>query len=82
MPHLSVTAVMDRTDDNDAIRDTLAAQAVAAVIPAQKNRKDPILHDSGQYQSRNQIKRFCHRLKRFRCIATRYDKLHWPWCME
>ncbi len=59
---------------SDAIRDTLAAQEVEAVIPAKKNRKKLIPHDPAKYGWRNQIERFFHRLKQFRGIATRYAK--------
>ncbi len=66
---------MDRAYDSDAIRDTLAAQAVEAVMPAQQNRKEPIPHDPVQYEWREQSERFFNRLKQFRGIATRYAKL-------
>ena len=43
-----------------------------SVIPSQKNRKE---YNKDIYKNRNQIERFFNRLKQFRRIATRYDKL-------
>ncbi len=57
------------------MRDTLAAQAVEAVMPAKQNRKEPSPHDPVQYAWRAQIERFFHRLKPLRGMATRYAKL-------
>ncbi len=68
-------AVMDRAYASDAIRDPRAAQAVEAVIPATKNRKQPIPPDLPQYEWREQIERFCNRLKQFRGMATRYAQV-------
>ena len=53
------------------IRD-LGAQAV---IPPRANRKEVREYDAHQYKSRNLIERFFARIKQFRRIATRYDKL-------
>ncbi len=64
---------MDRAYDSDAIRDTRAAQAVEAVMPAQQNRTEPMPHDPEKYPGRNQIARFFHRPKQFRRMATSYD---------
>lgn len=46
-----------------------------AVIPPRKNRKDQKEYDKNIYKNRNQIEHFFNRLKQFRRIATRYDKL-------
>ena len=53
------------------IRD-LGAQAV---IPPRANRKEVREYDVHHYKSRNLIERFFARIKQFRRIATRYDKL-------
>ena len=54
-----------------AIRDAKAEP----VIPAKANRKQPRPHDEALYKERNQIERFFCKLKQFRRVATRYDKL-------
>ena len=45
------------------------------VVPPKKNRKLPWLYDKQLYKQRNLIKRFFIRLKPFRKVFTRYDKL-------
>ena len=47
----------------------------AAVIPPKSNRRVQRDFDHQQYKHRNLIERFFCRLKQFRRIATRYDKL-------
>ncbi|WP_329605136.1 transposase [Undibacterium rugosum] len=46
-----------------------------AVIPSRSHRKAPRELDTFQYRNRNIIERFFARLKQFRRIVTRYDKL-------
>jgi transposase len=46
-----------------------------AVIPPRANRQETREYDVHHYKSRNLIERFFARLKQFRRIATRYDKL-------
>jgi transposase len=48
---------------------------VQPVIPPRSNRKQARDCDYGLYQERNLVERFFNRLKQFRAIATRYDKL-------
>jgi transposase len=77
LPALPVldAAVMDKGYDSDAIRQLLANQGIAAVIPGKTNRRQEIVYDKEQYQLRQQVERFFNKLKQFRRIATRYDKL-------
>jgi len=46
-----------------------------AVIPPRPNRLQPPHPDPLTYRDRNQVERLINRLKQFRRIATRYDKL-------
>ena len=48
---------------------------IPTVIPGRSNRKKRIRHDKQAYKDRNVIERCYCRLKDFRHIATRYDKL-------
>jgi transposase len=51
--------------------------------PAQANRKDPICFSKYLHKARNLIERFFNKIKHFRRIATRYDKLAENWgCPE
>lgn len=50
------------------------------VVPPKANRKDPWEYNKDQYKQRNQIEWYFLRLKRFRKIFTRYDKLDVLFC--
>jgi transposase len=68
-------AVMDKAYDSDDIRKGLAEGGIKAVIPSKKNRIHQIPHDKKLYRRRNCIERLVNKVKQFRAIATRYDKL-------
>jgi putative transposase len=65
----------DKGYDANSLRDRLASTKTEAVIPSTKSRKTPIPHDVEAYRQRNLIERAFCRLKDWRRIATRYDKL-------
>src|SRR5215472_3048388 len=65
----------DKAYDADPLRDTLAQREITPVIPPKANRKTPPSCDFALYCERNLIERFFNKLKHFRAIATRYDKL-------
>ena len=65
----------DRAYDADAIRKLVNEQDAFANIPPKRNRKDPICFSPFLYKARNRIERFFNKMKHFRRIATRYDKL-------
>lgn len=48
---------------------------VRRTIPPKANRKDPICFSKHLYRARNLVERFFNKIKHFRRIATRYDKL-------
>lgn len=52
-----------------------AKKKIEAVVPPKSNFKEPWLYNKNIYLYRNEIERFFNRLKNFRRIATRYDKL-------
>jgi transposase len=72
-PHTMVLA--DRAYDADAIRKLVNEQDAFANIPPKRNRKDPVCFSPFLYKARNRIERFFNKMKHFRRIATRYDKL-------
>jgi transposase len=74
LPQLAY-AVMDKGYDSDQIRQRLQDQQVTPVIPPKRNRKKPIIYDAEQYQLREKVERFFNKMKQFRRIATRYEKL-------
>jgi len=67
--------IADRGYDSNAIRAAIHAQGAKVVIPTTRSRKAPIPYDRDAYRSRNLIERLWCRLKDWRRIATRYDKL-------
>jgi transposase len=67
--------VADKAFDADALRHTIAQRGATAVIPPRSNRKVPASYDKHHYKHRNLIERHFCRIKHFRRIATRYDKL-------
>ena len=70
------TAVLaDMGYDADSIRDELKAIGVEAVIPSSKSRSKVIPHDKELYKQRHVVECFINKIKWFRRIATRYDKL-------
>jgi transposase len=68
-------AVADRSFDSDAIRADLKRRGIKAVIPPLACRKRPIGYDKRAYRGRNAVERLFRKLKQFRRIATRYEKL-------
>ncbi len=57
------------------MRKLLAQMDIEAVIPSIARRKPLIPYDREVYRQRNLIERMFARLKDFRRVATRYDKL-------
>lgn len=45
------------------------------VVPPRANRREPWDYDREVYKQRNEVERLFRRLKGFRRICTRYDKL-------
>jgi transposase len=64
----------DRAYDAGYFRDAITGIGAEPVIPPHPTRKHPARYDRRHYRARNQIERLVGRLKRFRRIATRYDR--------
>jgi len=60
--------------DADRILDELRARGIKPVIPPSKNRKTKRRYDKILYSFRYRVEVFFHQIKRYRRIATRYDK--------
>jgi transposase len=65
----------DKAYDADPLIDILNRRQITPVIPPKANRKIPRDCDFVFYCERNLVERFFNKLKHFRAIATRYDKL-------
>ena len=65
----------DKGYDSDALRQEIVSMRGVAVIPPRDSRTEPRPYDEDLYKRRNIIERFFHRLKQYRRVATRSDKL-------
>ena len=69
-------AIMDKGYDSDAIRAYVNQHGGVAVIPPKANRAIKPAFDAYLYRERHHIENLFARLKTYRRIATRYEKLH------
>ena len=65
----------DKAYDADRLVLALEQRGVKPVIPPKANRLVQRHCDFALYRERNLVERFFSKLKHFRAIATRYDKL-------
>ena len=68
-------AVGDKGYDSDPFRQWLAEHGIKACIPPRSNRTTPRPYSKRSYRKRHLVENFFERIKRFRRVATRYDKL-------
>ena len=61
--------------DGDTVIIALSERGIVPVIPSKANRLIARDTDCALYRERNLVERFFNKLKGFRAIATRYDKL-------
>jgi transposase len=67
--------IADKAYDADPLIEKLEERQITPVIPSRRNRRHPRKIRFSLCKKRNEIERFFARLKQFRGIATRYDKL-------
>lgn len=65
----------DRAYDSNAIRAYIEGSGGFPAIPPRANRKTHIPYDKDFGKCRHRVENFFAKIKRFRRIATRYDKL-------
>ena len=65
----------DKAYDSEELRLWLNQRGTKAVVPNRSNRKQPFRFDKKSYKQRHRIENAFCRLKDFRRIATRYDRL-------
>ncbi len=68
-------ALMDKGYDSNAIREVVSQQGGIAVIAVNSSRSQKPAFDEHLYRERHRIENLFQRLKHFRRIATRYEKL-------
>lgn len=69
------TVIADRGYDSNAVLDLIRASGAKPSIPSTAQRTVRRSVDMAIYRQRNQVERFFCRLKHFRRVATRFDKL-------
>ena len=65
----------DKGYDANHLVEKIEKRGTQIVIPAKQNRKIQRVYDTDLYKERNRIERFFNKLKQFRRVAARYDKL-------
>lgn len=68
-------AIADKGYDSEAIRQKLRDEGMKPVIPVRSSAVVRKRLDKKAYAERNRIERLIGKVKQFRRIATRYDKL-------
>ena len=67
--------VMDRAYEGDETRHLAGALGFTPVVPPRQNRRAPWAYDRQLYKRRNEVERLFRRLKGFRRLFTRFEKL-------
>jgi len=66
---------MDRAYEGDETRQLALELGFAPVVPPHPNRVTPWEYDRAMYAKRNEVERLFRRLKGFRRVFSRFDKL-------
>jgi transposase len=69
------TVIADKGYDADRVRAHIRAQGAIPNIPNRSNRTKKFRWKKALYRQRNHVERFFNKLKQFRRVATRYDKI-------
>ncbi len=69
------TLIGDEAYDSSALRETATAKGVKTCISCRSNRTTAVPFSAKLYWRRHRIEYFFHKLKPYRRVATRYDKL-------
>ena len=67
--------VADKGYDSDAFCQWLMERGIKACIPPRANRRQKRSYSKPSYRKRHLVENFFERIKNFRRVATRYDKL-------
>jgi transposase len=67
--------VADRSYGSQDFRDELITRGIQPVIPPKKNAKEPAEYDEWRYRERHLIECFIGKIKHFRRVFSRFDKL-------
>ena len=72
---LQFFVVADRAYEGDETRNLITDRGYTPVIPPKSNRKQPWNYNREIYKRRNEVERLFRRIKAYRRVFSRYDKL-------
>jgi len=75
LPIEGSTVLGDKAYGTNKIRGYIDSQGASYAIPPKSSTKDPWEFDPDLYKERHLVECFFQKLKNFRHVATRYDKL-------
>jgi transposase len=70
-----ILLVGDKGFDSDAFRRQMLEQGCLACVPPKSGRRSPAWYHRGLYRLRHKIENFFQRLKIYKRVSTRYEKL-------
>ena len=74
-PIRSIPVIMDRAYEGAETRQLVLDLGLEPVVPPRRNRSDPWEYNREMYEKRNEVERLFRRLKGFRRIFSRFEKL-------
>jgi transposase len=66
---------MDKGHEYNSTRQLVKDKCFNPLVPPRSNRRKPWKYNKKLYKRRNEVERLFRRLKRFRRVCTRYEKL-------
>ena len=69
------TLIGGKAYDSSTLRQTAATRGVKTCIPGRTNRTTTVPFSASLYRRRHRVENFFQRIKRYRRVATRFDKL-------
>ena len=67
--------IADRAYDTDHVRELVVDNGAVPVIPSRSNRREPHSYDEYLYRERHLVECFIGKIKHYRRIFSRFDKL-------
>ena len=74
-PRRTLHVIMDRAYEGNETRQLVLDLGFIPVVPPKSNRIEPWEYDKEMYKRRNEVERLFRRLKGFRRIFSRFEKL-------
>ena len=74
-PVMRGNVIADKGYDSGQFRQSIVERSMTPVIPPRSNRKEPHEYDVHLYRERHPVECFINRIKQFRRIFSRFEKL-------